>query len=199
MALGGNPELKSNVEFLDVAAEIGICTKPADFPNGKDLGMGAVGAFVNGMPIVCGGTEGGRECHGYKFDSQSWLKLPFLMLVEREGAAGIKMKNESWIVIGGRSKIKEAFATSEVLINNDFSTGPLWPLHFWGHCSLSINDTHGFIAGGENERNFIRSSFVLEYKTGFWDWIADSNFDRSGADFTVFDRESKQTKAYPIN
>ena len=180
MALGGNPDLKSNVELLDVSLQGGICTKPADFPDGKDLGLGAVGAFIDGMPTVCGGREGGRECHGYKFEIQAWLKLPFLMIVEREEAAGSTMKNGSWIVTGGRSKIGEALANSEVLINQAFHTGPLWPLHFWGHCSLSINETHGFIAGGRNERKFVRTSFELEYESGFWTWIADINFDRSG-------------------
>ena len=180
MALGGNPDLKSDVELLDVSPEGGICTKPADFSDGKDLGLSAVGAFIDGMPTVCGGIEGGRECHGYGFDIQSWLKLPFLMLIEREEAAGIMIKNGSWIIICGRTKTGEALSTSEILVNQAFHIGPLWPLHFWGHCSLSINDTHGFIAGGRNELNFIRTTFELEYKSGIWHWVADINFERSG-------------------
>ena len=187
MALGGNSDLKSDVEFFDVSSEGGICTKPANFPNGKDFGLGAVGAFINGMPTVCGGIEGGKECHGYQFASQSWLKLPFLMIMEREEAAGIVMKNRSWIIIGGRTKIGEALANSEVLIKQKFYAGPLWPLHFWGHCSLAINESHGFIAGGRNENQFVKTSFTIVYESGIWTWIADITFERSGHVCGMFD------------
>ena len=180
MALGGNSDLKSDVELIDVSSEGGICTKPGDFPDGKDYGLGAVGAFIDGMPTVCGGLEGGRECHGYNFDHQFWIKFSYLMIEEREEAAGIAMKNGSWLIIGGRTKTREALANSEILVNQIFHSGALWPLHFWGHCSFSINDTHGFIAGGRNADNFIKTSFILKLETSFWNWIADSNFERSG-------------------
>ena len=180
MALGGNTDLKSDVELLDVSSQGGICTKPADLPDGKDLSLGAVGDFIDGMATVCGGKNGGKECHGYKFEIQSWLKLPFLMIVEREEAAGIKMHNGSWLIIGGRTKTGEAFANSEVLVNQGFHPGLIWPQHIWGHCSVLINSTHGFIAGGRNAINFIRTSYVLEFESGFWTWVADIGFERSG-------------------
>ena len=180
MSVGGNSDLKSDVEFLDVSSEGGICTKPADLPGEKDIALGAVGAFIDGMPLVCGGIEGGKECHGYNFESQSWFKNNFLMLEERASAAGLTMKNGSLIIIGGRTRNGEALANSEVLINQIFHNGPLWPQHFWGHCSLTINDTHGFVAGGRNAQNFIKQSFTFEYENGIWTWIADINFERAG-------------------
>ena len=180
MALGGNSDLASDVEMVDASSEGGICTKPADFPGHKDLAKGAVGAFINKMPTVCGGTEGGRECHGYNFHSQSWLRLPFLMLVERVEAAGITIANGSWIIIAGRTLAGEALATSELLVGDTFNAGPLWPLHFWGHCSVAVNGTHGFIAGGRNEKGFLRASFELEFEARFWNYVVDINYERSG-------------------
>ena len=79
--------------------------------------MGAVGAYINGMPMVCGGEVGGKECHGYEFGVQTWVKLPVLMLKHRQEAAGLTLANGSWLVIGGKSTAEKALSDSEIFIN----------------------------------------------------------------------------------
>ena len=181
MVLGGNPQKKSDTELLDMSSENGgVCTKPADLPGGKDLAKGAVGAFIRGMAIVCGGVEGGRDCHGYGFELQEWFKLPFLMLKPREDAAGIVMANGSWLIFGGRLSEGTALSDSEILNRKAFSFGFPWPVKVWGHCVANINITHGFIVGGRNELSYIRSSYILTLSSNYWVWIGDMVYDRSG-------------------
>ena len=179
MVLGGNPDLKTDIELIDVSPEGGVCTKPADFPGEVDLSKGAIGAFVEGMPMVCGGIEGQKECHGYHLESQSWSKLPFQLLKARQEAAGVTLTNGSWLIIGGKES-KEALSDSEILINRQFHHGTLWPMPFWGHCAIEINQTHAFIAGGMNQKEYIRSSYVYAFSNGYWTWITNLNYDRSG-------------------
>ena len=81
--------------------------------------MGAVGAFIDGAPLVCGGLFGGKGCHGYDFFTQSWTKAPFLMLRHRQEAAGMTFPNGSWLVIGGRSIADTAMADSELLVDRE--------------------------------------------------------------------------------
>ena len=181
MVMGGHRIKKSQGELLDVSPEGRICTKPGSFPDGRDLGKGAVGAYLNGKPTVCGGNEGGRECHEYIFDLQSWRKLPLLMLKERWEAGGIGLQNGSLIIIGGKEKENgAALSTSEILVGNDFQDGPVWPIVFWGHCVTEINQTHAFVAGGMNSEGLIRASYIFEYEKGYWTWIADLDQGRSG-------------------
>ena len=180
MAMGGNSELKSSVEIFDVSPEGGTCTKPADFPDGRDLGKGSVGSFFNEMPTVCGGLEGGRECHGYDFGRQTWTKLPFLMLKYREKAAGVVVRNDSWIIFGGRLPSGSALSDSEVLKEGKFHPSSLWPIEFWGHCIVGFNETHSFVAGGRNENAFIRSSYMFLAARSYWTWVANMRYERSG-------------------
>ena len=93
LVLGGSHELYSDVEIIDISPEEGICSDPADFPYGKDLAKGAVGGYIDGMALVCGGIESGRDCHGYEFETQSWSKMSYRLGEWREEAAGIVIGN----------------------------------------------------------------------------------------------------------
>ena len=180
MAFGGNPELKTNVELIYISSKGGICTKPAGFPDGKDLAVGAVGAYINKIPTICGGINGGRECHGYKFELQTWIKLPLLMRQGRQEAAGIQLVNGSWIIFGGKLQSGEVLGDTEVLKDYEFQFGQVWPVPVWGHCSININVTHALIAGGENSNGYVSQGYSFEFENAYWKWIVDIIYKRSG-------------------
>ena len=191
MVIGGNFDYVSDSEFVDLSPEGGICTVPANFQEEADFGIGAVGGFIDGMPTVCGGNERGRECHGYSLEAQSWSKLPFKLTESRQQASGLALKNGSLVVIGGKSDQGKALATSETFVGRQFIMGQIWPTGIWAHCTVEINSTHAFLAGGENERGSIRESYFYRISNGRWMWIAEMTSDRSGHVCGVVKRPSE--------
>ena len=179
MLLGGNRMDSADNEIVDLSTGGGICTKPADFPDGVDLAQGAVGAVLDGDVVICGGVANGRHCYGYTFDTQSWDLLDIVLLEERIGAAGVHLPNASWLIIGGRTADGKALSNSE-LLDKAFKRGPEWPVRFWGHCAAVINKTHAIISGGNNNAKYVKSTYLLSQSANVWNWkwISESSNER---------------------
>ena len=182
MVLGGDPEDRTGSEMVKLINQgHHNCSKPGDFPDGKDLGRDAVGALIDGTPTVCGGIDGGRDCHGYSFETGTWNMAGFSMSQARAEAAGMMTTaSSSWMIIGGRTPEGTGLSDSEILENGQFTAGPLWPIRFWGHCAIPLNGSHGFVAGGRNSEFNTRSTYTIEFATGYWIFIGRMGFDRSG-------------------
>ena len=58
-----SPELLSDVEIVDLVELNHTCPKPADFPEPM---TGAVGAYIDGAAVVCGGFYDDGNDHCYK-------------------------------------------------------------------------------------------------------------------------------------
>jgi len=122
------------------------CADLADFPvtNG-----GAVGANLNGTPIVCGGyfypSVYYQKC--YKFTNGGWQE--FASMNEKRGhAAGIMFKNKFHVFGGydGSSRLQ----TSEIIsIDGAVEYGPELPEAVWLHAITSINSTVSLLSGGD--------------------------------------------------
>ena len=120
MAIGGNSETELDVEIIDLSSLERVCTKPADLDEGFSS-LGAVGAFIEGRPIICGGKTGRDTCREYRFETQTWVTSSFFMLRRRQDSAGIAISNGSWLIIGGKETEDGggALADSEILIERD--------------------------------------------------------------------------------
>ena len=147
MILGGNQIYRTDIEILDISKEESVCAKPIDFP--QEHSRGAIGAFFRGNNILCGGEQAGKICHQYNFLDHEWIKSPFTLMTERSTAAGIMLANESWIVLGGNDYNGRPLPTIEVMTDELFVEGILWPEAVSGHCMNSANSSHVFVAGGE--------------------------------------------------
>ena len=182
MVIGGNPPQTNNTEILNLHVNGGICSQPANFEGDRKFADGAVTAYANDMVLLCGGAFLLHKCLGYDFDEQTWSQMDFTLREERIEANGLAWENQNWMIIGGKSESGLATSTSDIFNNaeNEFSKGPLWPLTFWGHCAVVINETAGFVAGGKNNEMFVRSSYVMTLETGYWNWIGALNYDRVG-------------------
>ena len=71
MVIGGTESAKDS-EILDfhVDASETACPDPADLPVGI---RGAVGAYIRGRPMICGGYGGG-DCYVYHFENNTWIQ-----------------------------------------------------------------------------------------------------------------------------
>ena len=63
MLVSGSPSAAMNdVELVDLSGQERICRKPQDFLGATES---AVGAFVQGKAIVCGGYSYTNDCYFY--------------------------------------------------------------------------------------------------------------------------------------
>ena len=71
MVVGGSQAWRDS-EILDFYADANVtsCQKPTDLPTAM---VGAVGAYIRGRPMICGGYEGG-ECYTYYFNNSTWIQ-----------------------------------------------------------------------------------------------------------------------------
>jgi hypothetical protein len=134
----------TKTEIVDVVGGE-TCADLADFPVSNN---GAVGANLNGTPIVCGGyygysTGNSRTC--YKFTNAGWQE--FASMNETRGfAAGIMFKNKFHVFGGYGSSLSQ---TSEIIsIDGGAEYGPELPEAVWLHAITSINSTVSLLSGG---------------------------------------------------
>ena len=128
------------------------CSDLEDFPMKS---TGAVGANLQGTPVVCGdewvgGGDGfyQKKCFGFK--NGQWQEYPSLKK-KRTSAAGVMNKNK-WHIFGGyRSDhfSDSSEITSDIVNENgEVVDGPALPTSFVGHAITSINKTVSILSGG---------------------------------------------------
>ncbi len=143
----------ADVEVIDLKELHHLCPKPADFPAAVS---GAVGAFIAGQPVICGGTyeDGHDRCYAYSNQAQvdagedSWRLLPYAMAQSRQGAAAVALPGERLWVTGGIGVGTEILQTTEILEGGTFSFSNSLPSPTTAHALLSVDEDHFFLVGG---------------------------------------------------
>ena len=134
-------------EIVDVANGVS-CSDLSDFPD--DI-IGAVGANLDGTPVVCGGYTSGPSEKCYKFTNGMWEE--FATMKEKRyaiQAAGV-VYNKKLHVFGGISSGSSALLTSETInIDGVVSDGPDMPTGVWKHAMTTLDDTVSIFSGGWN-------------------------------------------------
>ena len=138
----------TKTEILDLANGRS-CRDLAGFP--VEI-RGAVGANLQGTPVVCGGSLSGepqKMCYG--FTSDRWQEYPSLK-EKRLYAAGI-MNKKNWHVFGGVGGV-ELLKTSEIVNKNGVVVdGPALLTAVQKHAITSINQTVAIFSGGTTSAN----------------------------------------------
>ena len=157
MITTGHPEYSARkTEVVDVESGE-TCADLDDFPVTNRM---AVGANLNGTPIVCGGLSS-RTC--YKFTNTGWQEFAS-MNEKRQHAAGIMFKNKFHVFGGYDGSIKK---TSEIIsIDGGVEYGPELPEAVWRHAITSINSTMSILSGGwTNANQFSRLTWYFNHET----------------------------------
>jgi hypothetical protein len=138
----------TKTEIVDVVSGE-ICADLADFPLAI---KNAVGANLNGTPVVCGG-ENLQTC--YKYTIGGWQG--FASMKEKRGdAAGVMFQNKFHIFggyyVGNFNSITGTtgrLQTSELIsIDGGVEYGPELPTGVGYHAITSINSTVSILSGG---------------------------------------------------
>jgi hypothetical protein len=140
MITTGSPSTRT--EIVDVVSGE-TCADLADFPLQI---YGAVGANLEGTPVVCGGFYGSstyQTC--YKLTISGWQELAS-MNEKREHAVGVMFQNKFHVFGGYGNGILQ---TSELIsIDGGVEYGPSLPTAVWRHAITSINSTVSILSGG---------------------------------------------------
>ena len=123
------------------------CADLADFPVENDS---AVGANLNGTPIVCGGRYSTYYQKCYKLTNGGWQEFAS-MKEKRDSAAGIMFKNK-FHVFGGAYDYSSISQTSEIIsIDGSVEYGPDLPEGVYWHAITSINSTVSLLSGDDGQ------------------------------------------------
>ena len=166
-----NGQDTTKTEIVDVVSGE-TCADLEDFPLKNWF---AVGANLDGTPIVCGGRSyGGYLKICYKFTNSGWQE--FASMKEKRGkAAGVLYKKKLHVFGGwyydGSKKIK--LQTTELIsIDGVVEDGPELPEAVWHHTITFINSTVSILSGGETN--------AIPYSPLTWYFNHETNVFTSG-------------------
>ena len=162
----------SDVEIVSLD-ENEECRKPRAMTKGI---YGMVGYFDEdgNKAIVCGGRDG-RDyldtCFEYSLETDEWNEARFRMKEKRLYAASVLLNNGSFFVLGGHS----SYECSEFPIEGRESMRLAYRAS--QHCLCQINQTHLFMAGGD-QSGTKKLTYTLNLDSGRFDRLPDMTEDR---------------------
>lgn len=99
MVIGDRTHEKFTAEVVDLSSELTVCPFIADYP----IEFGAIGAWVDGKALVCGGgedpTSPEKLCYTYNNVSNAWDSHE-PMIVNRQTFSGTLLENGDWWITG---------------------------------------------------------------------------------------------------
>ena len=152
-SLGAEADELVEVEAIDLAQNSSTCER--NIPSFPYSVKGAVGTFIDGAPLVCGGSLDNAEnfCWRLNGESNSWENVttnPYNATIYMGSAL---FDEKQWWLSGGLSQDlegnKNVLDLSLMYIGNGhFAPGPTLPKPLYSHCVAKINATHYFVGGG---------------------------------------------------
>ena len=137
----------TKTEIVDVVSGE-TCADLADFP--LQNCSYAVGANLDGTPVVCGGYYFGTShkiC--YKLTNSGWQE--FASMKDYRGWAAAVMFQKKFHVFGGWGGWSSSLQTSEIIgIDGGVEYGPELPSVLMRHAITSVNSTTSILSGGSS-------------------------------------------------
>lgn len=116
---------------------------PTKFPEPV---IGAV-SYPGTLPMICGGYNEqanlvSQAC--YKLVDEAWLLNENSLITPRHLAASVRLYRPElmWWITGGKTPSEARTASTELLGESGFRTGPQLPAAVYGHCMVRLPDTH---------------------------------------------------------
>ena len=135
-------------EIVDVANGVS-CSNLADFPLDP---YSAVGANLDGTPVVCGGGVGSSNYSEKCFRLKNSVWEEFVSMKDQRGKAAAVVHNDKLHVFGGYNG--SYLQTSETInLDGEVSYGPNLPTAVNAHAMTKINDTVSLLTGGWTNTN----------------------------------------------
>ena len=136
IATGSPLSSARKTEIVDVANGVS-CSDLADFPGELDS---AVGANLDGTPVVCGGygsSVWSDKC--YRLTNGVWEE--FATMKEKRRWAAAVVHNNKLHMFGGYSGSSNLQTSETINIDGEVSDEPDLPTGVWRHAMTKIDDT----------------------------------------------------------
>ena len=109
---------------------------------------GAIGGLLDGIPIICGGTNlayTSNKC--YKIESKKSNEF-VEMSTTRSNAAGVVINGSTLWITGGKDHNANVFSSTEFIQENETMPGPKLPIPLVGHTMVNIDNDLTMVIGG---------------------------------------------------
>jgi len=158
----------SSVEIVDLTGNHPGCFPTADFP--IDI-FGAVGAYVEGRVLVCGGDSGfdyEQRCWSYDSVNDDWDEEVDISLTRgRRYAAASLTAPDEWIITGGEDT--SWIYSFELYRDGHFETGVIPNDEgISGHCLVRISPTELLLIGGASRTAYLADVWHYNFQTDIW-------------------------------
>ena len=162
MITSGEPESSAiKTEVVDVVNGES-CADLADFPLEN---RGAVGANLQGTPVVCGGGSSSfgtyQKC--YKYSNNGWQQFAS-MKEKRLYVAGVTHKNK-FHVFGGTYGSSRSKTTELISIDGGVEYGPELPKAVERHAIISITSKVSLLSGGTTDIYYSPLTWYFNHET----------------------------------
>ena len=156
-------------EVVDVVSGE-TCADLADFPLAN---YGAVGANLDGTPVVCGGNDYPTDYQTcYKLTNSGWQEFAS-MKEKRKYAAGVMFENK-FHVFGGYDSLNLLQTSELISIDGGVEYGPDLPIAVLWHTITSINSTVSILSGG------LTMTLATSYSPLTWYFNHETNIFSAG-------------------
>jgi len=126
---------------------------------------GYVGRSTSDGVLMCGGrTSSGYTSSCYLLTSSGYQDMPGLS-IRRNSAASVVTPLGLWVT-GGYDGYNN-HDTTELVTNNQSWSHVRLPDSMYGHCMVSINQTHYLLTGGYTRSGYSRSAYLYSEDGGF--------------------------------
>ena len=176
------PQVNSDAEIIALFPRP-KCPKPPEFPMANSLGL--YGTLAEFGPFVCGlhFSEMENSCFAYKVKELEWISMGFAINEKRTHASSAHFNNRSWIIIGGQKYLGDVpvvLDSSEVFNGSMFNFGPKLPIPLSGHCSVKLNKSHIFVAGGYGTPHLKEVFLLHSQRQALWENLTSMQLGKFG-------------------
>jgi len=118
-------------------------------------------------PTICGGQfdlATTTLCHVYSETSKTWQSSDLALTGKRQNAAVIQVNRDKALLIGGENyfhlkSIETMTSSGSTLAQTDL------PFSFSFGCAVKVNDTHGLIIGGQQDKTTSAATHYINLNT----------------------------------
>ena len=171
----------ANSEVMDLVDKSLSCQNLAPFAKKT---RGAIGALVNGIPLICGGYSSfGYSDECYKI-TKSMTSLVTKMNSKRYGADSVVVDNNLLWVLGGRKDTSTYLSSTEYISISEYvqiqigaGAGPDLPLAVYEHAIVAWNSSYFMLIGGHDGDGYLAKTF--NYHEGKQEWISGPELNQA--------------------
>jgi len=152
----------NTIELIDLSDKLQTCSIVPNYPLNAEF---ITTTYYKGKIVACGGGDPPNtdKCFELASDLTEWVEVASIPSGNRAVMASSIIDNK-WLISGGWNG-GIIFESTFFYDGKDIFDGPVMPSYKFGHCQITLNSTHVFLASGgeENAKTFLLNWTTQKY------------------------------------